>query len=171
MEQYLGNPLLVVYVNTPSPFQTGAPAWNDDRFTVRWMTGYVTEQSALRTADRVSRSGYWSWEDRGPQTFSVWDNLPEAMVVTAATRAQGKPGGGSGYIAPAGREDGKTFLRSWARARAIGPHFATVVSWNEWHCGEQPTAEISKDVEPSAEFGTKYLDLLKQQIALFKAGR
>ncbi|MGN6506220.1 MAG: hypothetical protein ACTHM6_11715 [Tepidisphaeraceae bacterium] len=171
VEQYLGKPLLVVYVNTPSPFQTGVPAWKDDRFTVRWMTGYVTEQSSLRTPDLVSKFGYWSWEDRGPQTFSVYGGHTEAMVVTAATRQQGQPGGGRGYIAAASRDNGKTFLREWARARSVGPHFATVVSWNEWHRGEQPTAEISKDIEPSVEFGTKYLDLLKQQIALFKAGQ
>jgi len=46
-----------------------------------------------------------------------------------------------------------------------------VVSWNEWLCGEQPSAEISKDLEPSKEHGRLYLNLLKEQIALFKAGR
>ena len=58
VQDYLGRPLLVVYVDTPSPFQHGTPAWNDPRFTVRWMTGYVTEQTNLRTPDRVSRFGY-----------------------------------------------------------------------------------------------------------------
>ena len=167
LQDYLGKPLLVVYVNTPSPFQDGTPDWHDDRFTVRWMTGYVSEQHKLRTDDRVSRFGYWSWEDRGPQTYPVFDGHPEAMVVTAATRPEfGHPG-----IPAAPRDGGKTFLREWARARQVGPKFAMVVSWNEWSRGEQPSAEVSKDVEPSKEFGTQYLDLLKQQVALFKAGR
>ena len=34
--------------------------------------------------------------------------------------------------------------------------------------GEQPTAENSKDIEPSMEFGHQYLDLLKEEIARFK---
>ena len=165
LEEYLGKPLLVIYVNTPSPFQHGTPAFADPRFTVRWMTGYVTEQPALRTADRISKFDYWSWEDRGPQTYTVFDGHPEAMVITAATRPDGTK------IPAAGREDGKTFEREWARARAIGPKFAMVVSWNEWSRGEQPSPEVSKDVEPSARFGMRYLDLLKTEITAFKAGR
>ena len=167
LEDYLGKPLLVVYVNTPSPWQAGVPRWTDGRFTVRWMTGYVSEQHALRTDDRLSRYGYWSWEDRGPQTYPVFGGRPEAMVVTAATRPDlGVPG-----IPAAGRENGATFEREWARARAVGPRFAMVVSWNEWSKGEQPSAEVSKDLEPSKEFGTRYLDLLGREVALFKAGR
>ncbi|BCM91467.1 hypothetical protein IAD21_03340 [Abditibacteriota bacterium] len=165
-----GKPLLVIYVNTPSPFQNGVPKWNDSRFVVRWMTGYVTEQSALRTPDLISKYGYWSWEDRGPQTFPVVDGQPESMVITAAVRPQGKPGDRY-YIPAAPRSNGETFKRAWARAREIGPKYALVVSWNEWHKGEQPTPEISKDIEPSKEFGNLYLDLLKQEIADFKAGR
>ena len=165
-----GKPLLVVYVNTPSPFQKGIPAWNDPRFTVRWMTGYITEQSALRTPDLISKFGYWSWEDRGPQTFPVVDGHPEAMVITAAVRGQGTPDY-KYYIPAAPRRNGETFRKGWARAREIGPKYAIVVSWNEWHKGEQPNAQISKDIEPSKEFGTQYLDILKEEIANFKAGR
>lgn len=167
IQMYLGKPLLVVYVNTPSPFQNGVPAWNDPRFTVRWMTGYITEQTNLRTPDLVSKYGYWAWEDRGPQTYPVHDGHPEAMVVLAATRPQGEPG--DKYFIPAApRDNGATFRREWARADKIGPKFAMVVSWNEWSRGEQPSPEVSKDIEPSKEFGRLYLDLLKQQIALFK---
>jgi hypothetical protein len=46
-----------------------------------------------------------------------------------------------------------------------------VVSWNEWSKGEQPSAEVSKDIEPSKEFGTQYMDLLGREVSLFKAGR
>ena len=169
-QMYDGKPLLVVYVNTPSPFQNGTPKWNDSRFTVRWMTGYITQQSALRGPDLISKYGYWSWEDRGPQTFPVVNGHPEAMVITAATRPQGKPGD-KYYVPAAGRENGATFKKAWARAREIGPTFALVVSWNEWHKGEQPTPEISKDVEPSKEFGDLYLNILKDETAKFKVGK
>lgn len=139
---------------------------------VRWMTGYVTEQRNLRTDDLVSKYGYWSWEDRGPQTYTVHGNKPEAMVIAASWRQQrgrGDDGKGPGYIPAGSRNNGETFRRQWARAREIGPRFAMIVSWNEWHRGEQPSAEISKDVEPSKEFGRFYLDLMKQEIARFKA--
>ncbi len=166
-----GKPLLALYVNTPSPFPNGVPQWNDPRFTVRWMTGYITEQSNLRTDDLVSRYGYWSWEDRGAQTYPVVDGHPEAMVVTASWREQtgrGPDGKGPGYIAAGMRDNGATFRSQWARAREIGPKYAMVVSWNEWHKGEQPSPEVSKDIEPSREFGRTYLDLLKDEIARFK---
>lgn len=52
MQLHEGKPLLVVYVDTPSPWQNGTPAWDDERFAVRWMTGYVSEQAPLRTDDR-----------------------------------------------------------------------------------------------------------------------
>ena len=171
VQQYLGKPLLVVYVNTPSPFQHGVPEWRDDRFTVRWMTGYVTQQPNLREGE-ISKFGYWSWEDRGAQTYPVHDGHPESMVVVASYREDnGNPKANAPGTPAAGREDGKTFLTQWARARQIGPTVVTVVSWNEWHRGEQPSAEVSKDIEPSREFGLRYLQLMKEQIGLFKAGK
>lgn len=173
VQMHEGKPLLVVYVNTPSPFQEGVPAWSDARFAVRWMTGYVSEQGNLRTPELLSKHGYWSWEDRGAQTFPVVNGQPESMVVVASWRrqnGQGAGGTGPGYIAPGLRDGGATFRAQWARARKIGPRFATVVSWNEWHRGEQPSAQESKDIEPSQEFGRLYLDILKDEIALFKRG-
>ena len=165
LQEYLGKPLLIVYANTPSPYGTKLP-WNDPRFTVRWMTGYVTQQPNLRTRDLISHAGYWSWEDRGAQTFAVHGGRPEAMTVVPCWRGEG-PGG----LKSPGRRDGATFREQWARARQIGPKFALVVSWNEWVRGEQPSPEISKDIEPSREHGRFYLDLLKEQIKLFKAGK
>ena len=81
MQLHEGKPLLVVYVDTPSPWQNGTPAWDDERFAVRWMTGYVSEQAPLRTDDRVSRYGYWSWEDRGEQTYPVRDGRRHSVVI------------------------------------------------------------------------------------------
>ena len=56
-----------------------------------------------------------------------------------------------------------------ARAREIGTRFAMVVSWNEWTTGEQPSVEVSKDIEPSVEHGDKYLKILKEEIRRFKS--
>ncbi|MDD3108555.1 MAG: hypothetical protein PHV49_05010 [Alistipes sp.] len=164
IQYYLGKPLLVVYTDTPSPWHTGTPNWKDDRFTVRWMTGFISEQRTLRSEDRVSRYGYWSWEDRGEQTYPIYKGTPESMVVCAATRAQGQPDS----IPAQGREGGKTFKKQFARARQIGTHFAMIVSWNEWTTGEQPSLEVSKDIEPSATLKDQYLRLMKEEIHRFK---
>jgi hypothetical protein len=170
LQEYLGKPLLIVYTNTPTPYGEKPPAWSDPRFTVRWMTGYVMQQGQLVGPGNISRSGYWSWEDRGEQPYPIVNGHPEAMTVVASWRQQSEPGK-DGYIPAAGRRDGATLREQWARARSIGPKFALVVSWNEWVRGEQPSAEISKDLEPSKEHGRFYLDLLKEQIALFKTGK
>jgi hypothetical protein len=170
MQRHLGKPLLVVYTDTPTPWPDGLPPWDDDRFTVRWMTGYVTEQGSLRTDDLVSKYGYWSWEDRGKQTFPVHDGRPESMVVVASWRPQAEPGDAN-YVAPGPRDGGRTFREQWARAREVGPKFAMVVSWNEWVKGEQFSEAISKDLEPSEAFGTFYLELLKEEIARFKGAK
>lgn len=163
VQMYRGKPLLVVYVNTPSPYQGGVPGWNDARFSVRWMTGFITQQSALLGPDLVSKHGYWSWEDRGPQTYPIFEGQPEAMTIVAAWRDD--------RAAPTpGRRNGETFRREWERARKVGPRVALVVSWNEWTRGEQPSVEVSKDIEPSKEFGRKYLDILGEEVAKFKRG-
>jgi len=168
LQDHLGKPLLVVYVDTPTPCPGRAPDWDDDRFTVRWMTGFVTEQGSIRTDDLISKYGYWSWEDRGKQTVTIHDGHPESMVVVASWRKQADEPGDPGWIPPGLRRDGQTFHEQWARARALGPKFVTVVSWNEWVTGEQPSPENSKDIEPSKEFGHKYLNQLKAEIAAFK---
>lgn len=167
IQYYEGKPLLVVYVHTPSPWLHGTADWDDDRFTVRWMTGYVSEQPTLRTEERISKYGYWSWEDRGDQTFPIHNGHPESMVVVASWRPQYALDGFD-YIPAMGRRNGETFRERWAHARKIGPKFAMVVSWNEWVMGEQPSSEISKDLEPSKEHGREYLDLLAREIAIFK---
>lgn len=167
MQDYLGKPLMVIYLGTPNPFQSGTPQFDDSRFTLRWMTGFVTEQPSLYNTDRVSHYGYWSWEDRGPQTFTLHDNQPEAMLALASWRQQGFPGD-AWFIPACGRQQGQTLQQEWARVRQIGPRFAMVVSWNEWTIGEQPNAEVSKDIEPSLEWGHEYLELLAEQIRLFK---
>jgi len=167
MEIYEGKPLLVVYVDTPTPWPEGTPEWNDDRFTVRYMTGYISEQTYLRTKDRVSKYGYWSWEDRGEQTYPIHNGVPESMVITASQRSQWEEGQ-EGYIPARGRRGGQTLKEQFARARKIGVHFAMVVSWNEWTTSEQPSVEVSKDLEPSKQLGDFYLKLLKEEVHLFK---
>ena len=169
LQDYLGKPLLVIYTNTPTPWPNGVPPWNDERFTVRWMTGYVSEQKSLLTSEseRVSKYGYWSWEDRGLQTYPVFADKPEAMVICASTRFEEGRGSRNGIPAQE-RQNGATFKKQWQRATDVGVQFAMVVSWNEWVKSEQPSAEVSKDIEPSKEIGDFYLKLMKEEILKFK---
>ncbi len=163
---YEGKPLLICYGATPS-FARSADEFPDDRFTVRWMTGYVGQQGILRDSETLVSTFHWSWEERGAQTFTVKDGRPEAMTVVASWRRQSKPGA-AGYIPEGLRNNGDTFKMQWARADLIGPKFALIVSFNEWHLGEQVSFENSKDIEPSSKLGSLYLDILREQIRKFK---
>jgi hypothetical protein len=163
---YLRHPLLLVYTGTPSPFSKGLPPWADARFTVRYMTGFVSQQPNLLAAEAVSRYGYWSWEDRGIPTVAAYQGNAEAINVVAAWR-----GDAANHVPARGRRNGQTFSEGWARARKMGPHFVLAGSFNEWsNANEEPSAEISKDIEPSHLFGMQYLELLKKEAAAFKAG-
>ena len=168
MQDYDSKPLLVSYAGTPTPWQNETLPWDDSRFTVRFMTGYVSEQhSLIEPNTNESKYKYWSWEDRGAQTYTVDKGFPEAMIVVPSWRPQGKPGE-SGYIAAGPRNGGKTFKEQWARARLLGVRFAMVGTWNEYVTGEQHSAEVSKDIEPNETWGNTYLVLLKAEIKKFK---
>lgn len=164
---YDGKPLLMCYAATPAFFDSAESPYDDSRFTIRWVTGYVGQQSTLY--DEKTRASYlmWSWEERGAQTFATEGKFAECMTVCASTRAQGEEGS-DGYIPAAARDNGNTFRKQWARAQEIGVKIALVVSWNEWTTAEQYSKEISKDVEPCEAFGTLYLDIMRNQIRIFK---
>ena len=136
---YLGKPLLMCYGATPN--QYGAdPSWNDDRFTVRWITGYVGQQDTLR--DRKLKSkGFWSWEERSPQTYTVSDGVVEAVTCSAATR-------GETSAKSELRDNGATLKKQFARANGLGAKIILITTWNEGNQGEQKPADRSKDIEP-----------------------
>ena len=164
---YLGKPLLVVYVWTPSPFPDGVPLWNDKRFTVRWMTGFLSNQPNLIDENYISKYGYWSWWDRDPQSYSIYNGKPEAMIVSAAY-----PGwngwNDTGQVSRRGRLGGETFRDQFQRARNIAVQMVLINSWNEWIQNEEFSVEFSNDIEPSKTLGRYYLNLMKHEIAKFK---
>ncbi len=167
-QTYLGKPLLVVYLGTPALAQTRlAKLWNDDRFTVRFLTGYIGQQSMYNKKTRAATQPIWSWEEREQQCYAVNGDVVECMTVQSAWRSQNREGQ-DGYIPAGERKDGETFLKMWARALEFGPQIVLCPTWNEYSKGEQPTKEINKDLEPSKESGTFYYDILKEQIKLFK---
>ena len=164
---YEGKPLLMCYGATPNQYSS-KPSWKDDRFTIRWVTGYVGQQSGLYNPKTMaSRNNWWSWEERGLQTYSVLDDRVECVTCTAASRKQGDEGD-ENYIPAYERENGLTLKKQFQRANDLGAGMVILVSWNEWTKGEQPSPEGSKDLEPSNIHGTFYYDLLCEQIKKFK---
>ncbi|MBR6922564.1 MAG: hypothetical protein IKH51_10240 [Clostridia bacterium] len=163
---YEGKPLLMCYGATPNQYGR-KPSWKDDRFTVRWVTGYVGQQSELYNKKTMATRGWWSWEERGLQVYSVLDDRVECVTCTAASRPQGSEGD-DGYIPAYERENGLTLKKQFQRANDLGAGMVILVSWNEWTKGEQPSPEGSKDLEPSKIHGTFYYDLLCEQIKKFK---
>ncbi len=164
---YEGKPLLMCYGATPNQYGS-KPAWKDDRFTIRWVTGYVGQQDGLYNVKTLaSRNNWWSWEERGLQTYSVLDDRVECVTCTAASRGQGSEGD-ENYIPAYERENGLTLKKQFQRANDLVAGMVILVSWNEWTKGEQPSPEGSKDLEPSKIHGTFYYDLLCEQIKKFK---
>ncbi len=159
VQRYLGKPLLIVFIG--ERVEPRLPGWTDPRFTVRYMSSFISSRAPAFHDGPVSSAGYWSWEDFGKPTFTVHDGHPEAMTVVAAYRGTGSPG----------RANGKTYLDGWAEARKRGPHIVLAGTFNEWWRAEQDSPNHSKDVEPSVEHGSLYLDILREQAALFKQGR
>lgn len=167
---YEGKPLLLCYAATPSFIGDGVTAPYTDpakRFTERWVTGFIGQQSNLYDEDTYRSYIHWSWEEHIKQTYMVKDGMPECMTVVAAYRPQDSEGD-PGYIPAGGRNNGETFRTQWQRANDIGTKIALVVSFNEWVSGEQNSLEVSKDIEPSETLGTLYLDIMKEQIKKFK---
>lgn len=164
---YEGKPLLMCYGATPNLYGAD-PEWTDDRFTVRWMTGYVGQQKGLFDPDTLRSYRFWSWEERGLQTYTVINDRVECITVTAASRAQGNNENDKDYIPAYGRNNGETLKKQFKRADDLGSGMVILVSWNEWTTGEQPSPEVSKDLEPSQIHGTFYYDLLCEQIKKYK---
>ncbi len=156
---YQGKPLLICYGATPNQYGAN-PKWTDDRFTVRWMTGYVGQQSNLHDRKLCSER-FWSWEERSPQTYTQLNGMVETVTCSAATR-------GESIEKSELRSNGATLKKQVQRACELGASMILFTTWNEWTSSEQKNPEGSRDLEPSVEYGTFYYDLMCQQIKKFK---
>ncbi len=65
-----------------------------------------------------------------------------------------------GTVVP--RAGGATYEATWRAALAVEPAWVLVASWNEWHEGSE--------IEPSREYGTRYLELTRRWADVFRAG-
>ena len=64
-----------------------------------------------------------------------------------------------GLVVP--RWEGRSYRAQWEEAIAAAPDWVLVTSWNEWHEGSE--------IEPSREYGHRYLEVTAQMSARFKS--
>ena len=146
--QYLGKPLMVVFNGGGPAATAGQPPLSTADFTVRWMS------SQLQSGGLAS-AGYWSWMDGTVHpVVTNYQGAPEALTVTPAFFGAG---GWTGAQALA-RLGGTTYLREFAEAMRVQPHFLLINQFNEF-AGEAPSAAVhvdtyteplSDDIEPTS---------------------
>jgi hypothetical protein len=108
----------------------------------------------------LSLDGLEKWV---PATYGSWVQLADqAGRISTITVIPGyddtkirKPG------LAVDRFDGDLYRIQWQRAIEADPHWVLVTTFNEWHEGSE--------IEPSVQFGQKYLDLTAEFAGRFKA--
>ena len=172
-----GKPLLTLYLNTPAvAARPGNQIFDDDRYTIRYFSGFLGDQPNLVIeGTRISKYGYWSWWERGNNVYAVnEDGSAECITISAAWVGDNWTEE-SGAV---GRRNGDTFREQWQMAIDLDPDIVLVQSFNEWISDEWPTkaaeefdAEYSNDIEPSLELGYLYLNITKENTAIYKSGK
>jgi hypothetical protein len=96
-------------------------------------------------------------------TYGTWVQLADAAAKISTVTVI--PGYDDTKIRKPGlavdRFDGSLYRIQWQRAIEADPHWVLITSFNEWHEGSE--------IEPSAEFGQKYIDLTTEFAGRFKA--
>lgn len=107
-------------------------------------------------------AGAGSW---AAQTYPSWVRLADgAAKISAITVIPGyddtkirKPG------LAVKRYEGELYRVQWEQAIKADPHWVLITSFNEWHEGSE--------IEPSVEYGRRYLDSTAEYAGRFKANR
>jgi hypothetical protein len=165
-----GKPLIVTYLGTPA-CKLSKP-WSDDRFSIRWETGYLETQTKLYGGD-PNQNTYWSWIDRDPIP-SYRDGRVEAVTVAAAYPGRtGWTSAKAPYAQGRMNADGRaTFDIQWEKAIRYDPELIFINQWNEFTSGEpsadEYTPDLSNDIEPTAELGCTPMKIVRTAIAALK---
>ncbi|MGC9602378.1 MAG: hypothetical protein ABSE76_01380 [Minisyncoccia bacterium] len=174
-----GKPLLLVYTGIPTAKGSVInPAWNDSRFTVRFVS--VFEQPYLKG---LGNSDIWSWEDRNPRPSNSSGSV-EAITVTQAYpgcgwTTAGCPATYDGVPTLAGRDGttnasstasnyAVTFNKQWSTAISYNPEIIILTQFNEWIHSDQDTTNFSNDLEPSVALGCGPMAAVQQAVAAWK---
>lgn len=158
----------------------GAAAWRavrqqvDPNNTQIWSVD-TTDASYLDVFDTIHffSAGKWNASTNVAQVNAQWRGIVNAYNTAHKTSrlwtAGVIPGWDESKVLPPrnpakvfARRDGAMYEEGWRGAMASNPEWITITSWNEWFEGTQ--------IEPSATYGTRYLDLTRQYAGLWKNG-
>lgn len=196
---YLGKPLLLSYFAAPTAidlfkhFDARVTNLNWRDFTLRKMGGFMSNQLNVRGFSGIHALGLprftqlWTWIDRlrtdppvgtlGP-SYAV--NDPTSSGVEAFTVAMANPAvdgwGNAATRVPTTRGDlrngGETFRSFMRLAKELNPRFLIINQFNEFAEPDQGWDEqTSNDIEPTNIWGNKYLELVKQEVQIFRSGQ
>lgn len=170
-----GKPLLLVYLGVPA--LSASPNWDDTRFTVRWMSGFLESQPHLYN-NNPSANAFWSWMDRGPVAAHRGGQV-EAITVTQAYPGRQSWRDFSGTWPAQGRSGAggrSTFSIQWNKAVGENPRIILLNQWNAFYnenrsapgTGDEYTIEDSNDLEPSVELGCGPITAVQQAVGNWK---
>lgn len=116
--QYQGKPFLLMYVAGVAGARYDD---NQDRFTLRYGTGYISWQNFTEDTTLYTTQGNWGW---------VWDMQNEGTEVMGVQAGYNKPH--HRFVA---RENGKHYIEQWLAAIKANPNVIVLPSYND-HCEE-----------------------------------
>jgi hypothetical protein len=187
--------MLAKYANHPAFLH-----WNGKPVVFFWRPqaiGGVAQWGALRTAVDPSNGQIWSVDTTDASYLDVFDTIhffsagkwdantnqgqvqKQWRAVVDNYNKQHKtnrlwvggviPGWDESRLQPPrqnakvfARRDGALYNETWEGAKSSNPEWITITSWNEWFEGTQ--------IEPASSYGTRYLDLTRQNVTAWKGG-
>lgn len=143
--QYEGKPLLLMYV---AHVPDARYADNQDRFTLRYGTGYISWQNRSADTTLYTTQGNWGW---------VWDMQNPGTEIMGVQAGYNKP-----HHAFVARENGAHYIAQWLEAIKANPKVIMLPSYND-HCEETgweatvPARPPLPDQEQDVEGADPYL--------------
>lgn len=174
-----GKPLVLTYLGTPISSSQVKPTWNDERFTVRWLGGFLESQPNVYNGNTTNNI-FWSWIDRDPVP-AYHNGKVESVTVTQAYLGAGGSWLDTTSAYPArgrgGAGEQTTFAKQWSKAIAYNPEVILLNQWNEFTSqdrnglasGDEYSTEFSNDVEPTTELGCGPLKNIQTAISRWKS--
>lgn len=183
---YFAAPLRIVHYADLEQ-RLGSEIWSN--YTVRKMGGFVSNQKG--TPGYLGRGNFdlpmfsklWSWHERlksnhtlpkQDPSYSVGTNQQiEAFTVTMSAPSVidgwGDPKTGTPTTTGDLRKNGETFKEFMKLAGRLQPQFLLI---NQFNCFTPPDSgwdeETTNDIEPTERWGTKYVDLVKEEIKKYR---
>jgi hypothetical protein len=168
-----------------------------ERYTFRMMAGYLDSQSDLWANQSIPDGpvainpefGFWSWVDRlNPSctltlcpyypSYNKIERRVENFTASIATAGQGGWGCPNPNELPYCPDDAlrygkhgayQTFDSFMAYARELKPTFLILHQFNEFNSSDEGwDANTNDDIEPADQWGSRALEIVKEQIRLYR---